>query len=258
MKKRIMYLLPMFFSVMLLAGCTEYNLPITAESEGIWNRFFVYPLSWLIKEIASLLGGDFGLALIIVTVIVRLVVLPLYVKQIKSTQAMQAVQPEFKKLQEKYKSKDAETQKKLQKEMMALYQEYQINPLMGCLPILIQMPILMGFYHAINRTVEIKEHTFLWFNLGEADPFFILPVIAAVLTFVSQKIMMKGMPPNPQMQMMLYIMPLMILFMGVTLPSALSMYWVVGTSFTIGQTLVFKNPYTKKAKEAADVGGAKK
>ncbi|MGL4819408.1 MAG: membrane protein insertase YidC [Bacilli bacterium] len=256
MKKRLLYLMPVFLGVTLLAGCTEYNLPITAESTGIWNRFFVYPLSWLMTTIADFLNGDYGLAIIAVTVIVRLVVLPLYVKQMQSTQAMQAIQPEMKKLQEKYSSKDQATQKKLQTEMMALYSEYNVNPLMGCLPILIQMPILMGFYHAINRTVEIKEHSFLWVDLVKADPYFILPVLAGLLTFISQKIMMKNMPPNPQMQIMLYMMPIMIGFMGITLPSALSLYWVVGTLFTIGQTLVFKNPYAKK--DNPQVEGAKK
>src|SRR5690606_17026494 len=123
----------------------------------------------------------------------RLAILPLMIKQTKNSKAMQAVQPEMQKLREKYSSKDAKTQQKLQEEMMKLFQTHNVNPLAGCFPLLIQMPILIGFYQAIMRTEGIaKAGDFLWFDLGQPDPYYILPIIAAATTFLQQKIMMAG------------------------------------------------------------------
>src|SRR5699024_1571132 len=124
--------------------CTEINEDITPESTGFWNKYFVYPMSWFITYFADLFDGNYGLALVIVTVIVRVVLLPLNVKQIKSSKAMQDIQPELKEIQKKYSSKDANTQQKLQQETMALFQKHGVNPLAGCLPIFVQMPVLIA------------------------------------------------------------------------------------------------------------------
>ncbi len=130
---------------------------------------------------------------------------------------------------------------------MALFQKHGVNPLAGCFPILIQMPILIGFYHAIMRTQAISEHSFLWFDLGEKDPFYILPIVAGVATFVQQKLMMAGnAQQNPQMAMMLWIMPIMIIVFAINFPAALSLYWVVGNLFMIAQTFLIKGPDIKK------------
>lgn len=130
------------------------------RNTGIWNEYFVYPLSQLITYFATWLGDNYGLAIVITTLIIRFALLPLMIKQTKSTKAMQALQPEMVKLKEKYSSKDQATQQKLQQEMMQLYQKNGVNPLAGCLPIFVQMPILFAFYHAIMRTSEISKHTF--------------------------------------------------------------------------------------------------
>lgn len=236
MKKRTLsFLILALFSV-LLAGCTEVNQEITAESEGFWNEYVIYPLSQFITATSDLVGG-YGLGIIVVTIIIRIIILPLMIKQTKSAKAMQEIQPEIKKIQEKYKSKDAQTQQKLQQETMALFQKHGVNPLAGCFPILVQMPIIIGLYQAIMRTGEIKNHTFLWFDLGSPD--IILSVLAGVFTFFQQKLMMAGpASDNPQMKMMLYLMPIMIIVFGITLPSALALYWVVGSIFMIIQTLI--------------------
>ena len=115
--------------MMLLAGCSEINQPITAESKGFWNSYIVYPLSQLIIWLSEHLGHSYGWGLIATTLIIRLVLLPLMVKQVKSSKAMQALQPEMKELQAKYSSKDQATQQKLQQETMALFQKYNVNPL---------------------------------------------------------------------------------------------------------------------------------
>lgn len=248
--RKFLLVVSLIAMVSLLTGCTEINEPITSESEGIWNSYFVYPLSWLIVKVASFISSpawNFGLSIILVTILIRILLLPLMVKQMKSTKAMQELQPQIQALKEKYSSKDQKTQQKLQQETMLLFQKNNINPMAGCLPIFIQAPILMAFYHAIMRTSEISEHAFLWFDLGAKDPYFILPVVAAAATFIQQKIVMRGQMDNPQMKILLYVMPIMILVFAVTLPSALSLYWVVGNIFSIVQSLFIHAPNIQTA-----------
>ena len=101
MKKRIFLIIGLVLAIVFLAGCTETNAPITTESEGFWNQYIVYPLSWFIVKVAEFAGGNFGLAIIIVTIIISLIILPLMIKQIKSSKAMQVVQPELKSIKRK-------------------------------------------------------------------------------------------------------------------------------------------------------------
>ena len=259
MRKKLPLIITLIILIGLLSGCTQYNKPIDASSPGIWNEWFVWPLSQFITYIANIFGGSYGISIIICTIIVRLILLPLMIKQTKSSANMQLVQPKIKELREKYSSKDQETQKKLQQETMKLFQEHNVNPLAGCLPLIVQMPILIAFYHAIYRTQEIKEHTFLWFQLGLHDPYYILPVVAAITTFISQKIMMGSMGnSNPQMAMMTYIMPIMILVLAINFPAALALYWVVGNIFMIFQTYFVIAPMRRKANTQMETGGAKK
>ena len=234
MSRRTLSMLLMACMVLLLAGCNPVTAePIGPEATGFWDRYFVYPLSWLITESALLLGNNYGLGILVATVIIRLIVLPLMIKQIKSSKRMQELQPEMQNIREKYKNDP----QKAQMETMALFQREGVNPLAGCLPILIQMPILIAFYHAIIRTHEINTQTFLWMQLGEKDPYYILPVIAAITTYLQSKMTPQfNTQMQAQMQMMMVIMPLMVLAIGVTLPSALSLYWVYGNLFTIVQT----------------------
>lgn len=243
MKKHILIMVLLGLITLVLAGCDVQNPPpINSDATGFWDKYFVYPLSWLIKESSVVLGGSYGLGILIATIIIRLITLPLMVKQIKSSKMMQALQPELQKIREKYKNDP----QKAQQETMVLFQKNNVNPLAGCLPMFVQMPILIAFYHAIVRTPEIKTHSFLWLSLGEKDPYYILPILAAITTYFQTKMMgsMQSMN-NPQMQMMTYMMPIMILAIAVTLPSALSLYWVYGNLFTIVQTYFLyrdKNP----------------
>lgn len=236
MKKHLFLMVLLGLIVLVLSGCggnVTNPAPIGPDATGIWDKYFVYPLSWLIKESSLVLGGSYGLGILVATIIIRLITLPLMVKQIKSSKMMQALQPELTKVREKYKNDP----QKAQQETMVLFQKNNVNPLAGCLPMFVQMPILIAFYHAIIRTPEIKEHTFLWLALGEKDPYYILPILAAITTYFQQK-MMGSMTTanNPQMQMLTVMMPLMILAIAVTLPSALSLYWVYGNCFTIVQS----------------------
>lgn len=254
MRKKLIIVVALLALVTVLAGCTQINEPITDESTGVWNKYFVYPLSLALIWVADFLNGSYGFAIIAVTIVIRLVLLPLMIQQTKSSKAMQALQPEMQRLREKYSSKDQKTQQKLQQETMELFQKHGVNPLAGCMPILIQMPILVAFYHAIMRTAEIKTHTFLWFSLGSPD--YILALLAGVTTFLQQKIMMGQAPPNPQMKMMLYIMPVMIAIFAINFPAALSLYWVIGNLFMIVQTYFISGPNVQA--DSKTTGGAKK
>ncbi|MFD2923855.1 YidC family membrane integrase SpoIIIJ [Halobacillus naozhouensis] len=245
MRNKMIALLAMTGVLTLLSGCTQVNQEITAESEGFWNEYIVFPLSQTLQFFADSTGGNYGLSIIVVTIIIRLVLLPLNVKQLKSSKAMQDIQPQLQELRSKYSSKDAQSQQKLQQETMQLFQKNGVNPLAGCLPIVVQMPILIGFYHAIMRTETIQTHSFLWMELGQSDPF--LAILTAATTFLQQKLMMAGgaAGQNPQMQMMLYIMPLMIGTFAFFFPSALALYWIVGNIVMILQTLFIRKPMMK-------------
>ncbi|UCZ53251.1 YidC family membrane integrase SpoIIIJ [Bacillus shivajii] len=268
MVRKISLLLLLVGLMLVMTGCFSINEPIKAESTGIWDSWFVYPLSWLMTTIADALGNSYGLAIIIVTILLRILILPLMIKQTKSTKAMQAIQPEMQELREKYSAKDQQTQQKLQQEMMQLFQKHGVNPLAGCLPILVQMPILIAFYHAIIRTPQINPEVdpaaydlydpqmFLWFELGSADPYFILPLVAGATTFIQQKMMM--VTDNPQMRALMYIMPVMIIAFAAFFPSALALYWVIGNLFMIVQTYFITGPNVGKNKgDGPETGGAK-
>src|SRR5690625_2027924 len=137
--EKLILLISLIVLVALLAGCTQVNEPIDSSSTGFWNTVFVYPLSVVLTFIADLFSGSYGWAIIIVTMVVRLLLVPLNVKQLKSTKAMQEIQPLIKAIQEKYSSKDAKTQQKLQEEQMALFQKHGVNPIAGCLPIFLTL-----------------------------------------------------------------------------------------------------------------------
>ena len=170
---------------------------------------------------------------------------------------MQEIQPELAKLREKYSSKDAQTQQKYQAEMMELFKNKGVNPAAGCLPVLIQMPILIGFYHAISRmnsTPEINLGDFLIFPL--AEPSVTLAILAGIFQLVT--LMTGPAMDNPQMKIMMYIMPFMIVGFGLVLPSALTLYWVIGNIISLIQNLVIYKPWNKPKMVPVETGGKKR
>ncbi|MCI3924787.1 YidC/Oxa1 family membrane protein insertase [Paenibacillus sp. TRM 82003] len=220
---------------MLLAGCgTETELNINRE--GFWGKYFTGPLSDALDWLAATLFNEYGLAILVITIIVRLIILPLTLKQYKSSKQMQALQPELQKLRTKY----ATDPKKQQEETMKLFQQHGVNPLSGCFPLLVQMPVLIALYQSILGNPHIRDHDFLWVQLGSPDQFYILPVLAAVTTFLQQKMMQAQMPAN--MQMLMWIFPILILVMSLQFPSALVLYWVYSNIFTIVQSYFIYKP----------------
>ncbi|GGG03816.1 membrane protein insertase YidC [Paenibacillus abyssi] len=236
--------------LLLLSGCGSVTEPIDAQTTGWFNHYFIYSFSRLITFLAGLFNGNYGLSIILVTLLVRGALLPLMLRQYRAQANMRAkmmeLQPELQALKDKYKDavKGSEAQKNMQTEMMQLYQKHQINPLgMGCLPLLIQLPFLYAFYYAIRRTPEIASHSFLWFNLGHPDH--ILPIAAAIIYFVQFKISQQGSTPEQQKQMAFIglLSPIMMGLFSFTAPAALPLYWTVGGCFLIFQSWLAKRLY---------------
>ncbi|EHL97562.1 putative stage III sporulation protein J [Lentilactobacillus parafarraginis F0439] len=240
--KKISVLLSLLSLTVFLSACS--NTPITNHSTGIWDGWVVLNFSRAIIWLSKFFNDNYGMGIIIFTILVRIVILPLMVYQTRSMRKTQEVQPQLKALQKKYSSRDAETMQKLQAEQKKLYAEAGINPIAGCLPLIVQMPILFALYQAIWRTHILRSGTFLWLQLGHPDPIFILPVLAALFTFISSWLAMKGQPESNSMTTMMTVArPFFILIMAISLPSALSLYWVITNAFQVGQTLVIQNPW---------------
>lgn len=240
--------------VFLLTACS--NKPITSHSTGLWDGVIVLNFSRAIIWLAKLFGSSYGMGIVAFTIIVRIIILPLMIYQTKSMKKTQELQPKLKELQKKYSSKDTETMKKLREEQQRLYAEAGVNPVAGCLPLLVQLPILWALYQAIWRTNILKSGEFLWLQLGHRDPYFIMPVLAAVFTFLSSWLAMKSQPEqNGMTKGMMFGMPIIIFFMALNIPAAISIYWVVTNAFQAGQTLVIQNPWKiqKEREEKARV-----
>lgn len=199
--------------------------------------------------------GSYGLAIIVLTIVVRLLLFPLMLRQTKSQQNMKRVmkgmQPELDALKKKYENKkDPESAQKMQQEMLELYKKHKFNPLnIGCLPILIQLPILTGVYTAIRLMPEMSSHTFLWFTLGEPDV--ILAIIVAAIYLLQTRISMKNMPAEQRKQfaIMGYVSPIMMAFFSISTPAAIPLYWMAGGTFLIVQTLLFQKMYPMEPAE---------
>lgn len=240
-KWRITAFLPLLF---LMTGCQA-----SGGGPNVFRRFLVDPLTGLLDFNAGLFNGNYGLSIILMTLAIRLLLLPLMARQYKNQQSMKvkmdALKPEMAEIQAKIKqTKDTAKQQELQKELMMLYQKHGVNPLnMGCLPLLIQMPILMGFYYAISGSHEIATHTFLWFSLGQAD--YMMAILAGIIYYVQARVSMRQMAADQQgmMKMMSLISPAMILFISFSAPAALPLYWCAGGLFMIMQTAFLQKRY---------------
>lgn len=244
--------------VLVLSACSTD--PVTSESTGIWDHYIIWNFVRAIKALSNFFGGSYGWGIIIFTIIVRIIILPLMFYQMKSSRKSMEIQPQLKALQEKYPDRDQDSMRAMQEEQKKLYAEAGVNPVAGCLPLLVQMPVLIALYQAIFRSQELKTGSFLWMQLGDKDPYFILPVLAALFTFATSKLSTMSQPDTGQkgmMAAMTYGMPLMIFITALNVPSALSLYWVITNAFSVGQTLLINNPF-KINRERAEKEQAKK
>jgi YidC/Oxa1 family membrane protein insertase len=196
-----------------------------------WIRWMITPFAKLIVIVMLWLHRwipDYGLVLIVFAVLVRILLWPLTTKSFKSIVEMQKLQPEIQRLRETYKSDP----QRMQQETMRLYRERKVNPLGGCLPNLIPMPILFALFFVFQSTIEFRGQPFLWLpDLSLADPFYILPILMGLTMVVSSKLTMT----DPKMAAMTYIMPIVLTFVFINLAAGLVLYYTVSNVLTFAQ-----------------------
>jgi len=205
------------------------NLELTIEMGWFW--FLAQPMVFAMDAINAYVG-NWGLTIVIFTLLIKMVFWPITAKSFTSMAAMRKITPELNEIKQRYKNDN----QKIQAETMKLFKEHGANPLGGCLPILIQMPFFIGFFFALREMVELRHSTFgVWSDLSVPDPYFLFPVAFAVLMTVTQRLNPQpaGMDPT-QAQVMKY-MPVMFSLFFVVMPAALGLYMVVNTGVQLAQ-----------------------
>ncbi|MBM7610534.1 YidC/Oxa1 family membrane protein insertase [Lysinibacillus composti] len=251
MKKLMMFSM-LGLMVFVLSGCQAVE-----NQEGFFYSTFVKPMDWLLDFLGNdIFNGSYGLAIITITLAIRLILMPFMLKNYRNQSLMKSkmdvVKPKMDEIQGRLKeAKTKEEQMAIQQEMLALYRENGINPLnMGCLPMVIQMPIIMGLYFAIRYSSDVQTHEFLWFNLGSPD--ILMTIVAGVVYFVQAKVSLWTVPDaqKAQMKMMIYISPIMIVFISFTSMAALPLYWSISGLFLILQTYIGRKYYSEHPEKA--------
>lgn len=224
-----------------------------------WLQPVLRPLAGAITTLLvwmhRFLGLGYGWILIVFGVGIRVVLFPLYQKSMRSQMATMRVQPLMKEIQDKYKGDP----QRLQQEMMKLYREHKINPLGGCLPMLLPFPILIALFFVFRDTIEFRGVPFLWLpDLSRPDPYYIIPVLMGASIFLMQWIGQRSMPQsNPQMKMMMWIMPIMLTVLFLNFASGLNLYYATMNVASLPQQLYLarerkavadKPPLTRKGK----------
>ena len=187
---------------------------------------------WLLVWMHEHLHLAYGAVLIFFGILVRVLLWPLNQKAMRASMQMQAVQPLMKEIQDRYKNDPP----KLQQEMFKLYKEHNVNPLGGCWPMLLPMPVLFALFFVFQNTIELRGASFLWLpDLSRPDPLYIIPLVMGLSMFGLMKMGQLGMAANPQMKMMLYVMPVMMTFLFLNFASGLNLYYAVSNIASIPQ-----------------------
>ena len=232
-----------------LPECKNFKIT-SGKYEGLWTSIFVKPLAYILLVIGRLVK-NYGLSVIIVSLIIRFIAFPITKKTAMQGEMMKKAQPEINKIQKKYAGKqDQESVMKQNQEIMAVYKKYNMNPMAGCIFAMLQLPIFIAFFEAVQRTPVIFEDKFLGLQLGTTpsvgitSPMFyayaILILLIAATTFFSFKMNGTGNMQDPSMKMMPYMMTGMIILTGIFMPTGLGIYWVTSNLFTIGQNMLIK------------------
>ena len=234
-----------------LVSCKNFKVN-SGGYEGLWTSIFVKPLAWAIIQIGKLVK-NYGLAIMIASLILRAVLFPFSKKSTMMSENMKKAKPDLDKLERKYANKeDKDAMMKKSQEMMMIYKKYNISPMSGCLFAFFQLPIFFAFLEAIYRVPVLFEGKFLVFNLGttpwegiSSGNYFYIVLIALIIgtTFFSMKNMNNsGMNDEQaqQMKTMNYFMIAFISFASFSLPTAIALYWVVSSGFTVIQNIIIK------------------
>ncbi|GLQ32911.1 membrane protein insertase YidC [Litoribrevibacter albus] len=204
------------------------GLELTVDYGWLW--FVAQPLFWLLNIFHGLVQ-NWGLAIILVTIVIKAAFFPLSAASYRSMANMRRVAPKLQELKERY----GDDRQKMSQEMMSLYQKEKINPLGGCLPILVQMPVFIALYWVLLESVEIRQAPFmLWImDLSVKDPFFILPILMGVTMFIQTSL--NPTPPDPTQAKVMKMMPIMFTFFFMFFPAGLVLYWLVNNILSIAQ-----------------------
>ena len=245
------------YTAKLYAGPKHFD---TLKSLGIGLEdtidfgWFIYGSWKIVKAVAKPLFSvlkfiheytqNYGVAIILLTLGIKLLFVPLQYKSYKSMQGMQAIQPKVLALQEKLK----DNREKLNQELMKLYREHKVNPVGGCLPMVLQMPVFVALFNILYMTIDLRQAPFmLWItDLSVQDPYYVLPVLMGVSMVIQQKIMPTSMDPTQAKMMM--ILPVGLTFLFITFPAGLVLYWVTQNILTITQQVVTDRYVLKKPK----------
>ena len=236
-----------------LPKCTEMKIYEKKSYNGLWVGLFVRPLAWCIIKLGKVFG-NYGLSVMIIGLIIRIIMLPISAKTAKQQENMKKIQPEMSRIEKKYENKtDQESMMKKSQETLALNQKYNINPMSSCLVSFIQLPLFFAFLEAINRVPAIFENYFWKFQLGTTPLigikdgnyyYVILIILILVFTALSFKQSMASMSSSSeQVKQTKYMLIFMTVFIGIAsfqLPSAIALYWVVTNAFNVIQMNLMK------------------
>ncbi|MCH4811248.1 membrane protein insertase YidC [Vreelandella neptunia] len=219
------------------------NLRLTVDYGWLW--FIANPLFWLLDKIHDVVG-NWGWSIVLLTVLVKTVLFPLSAKAYKSMARMRKLGPEMQRLKEMY----GDDRQKMSQEMMKFYQKEKINPLGGCLPIVIQMPVFIALYWMLLESVELRHAPFMFWiqDLSVKDPLFILPILMGISMFVQQ--MLNPTPPDPMQAKIMKMLPIIFTFFFLWFPAGLVIYWVVNNIISVAQQYYI----TRKIENDPNVG----
>ncbi len=205
-----------------------------------WFAIVVKPLLWGLKAIHKVVG-NWGVAILVITVIIKVLLYPLTHKQLVSMKKMSVLQPKVETIRTKWSGKikqDPQARTKMNEEMMALYKQEGVNPAGGCLPLLLQMPILIAFYNLLAHSIELRHAPFmLWItDLSAKDPYYVTPILMTATMWLQQQMTPTG--GDPTMRKVQNVMPLVMGFLFKDVPSGLVLYWLMQNVLTIGQQML--------------------
>ena len=221
------------------------GLELTVDYGILW--FIAQPIFWLLQHIHSLVG-NWGWSIIFLTMLIKGIFFPLSAASYKSMARMRAVAPKLAALKEQF----GDDRQKMSQAMMELYKKEKINPLGGCLPILVQMPVFLSLYWVLLESVEMRQAPFmLWItDLSIKDPFFILPIIMGATMFIQQRL--NPTPPDPMQAKVMKLMPIIFTFFFLWFPAGLVLYWVVNNCLSIAQQWYITRKVEAATKKAAE------
>ncbi len=236
------------YSFELYLGPKKYEV-LAETAEGLqgtmnfgWFTFLSLPLLYILNFIYNIIP-NYGIAIILLSILIKLILHPLTSKGLKSMQKMKEIQPKMNKLREKYK----EDKEKLNQKMMELYQKEGVNPVGGCLPLLLQMPIFIALYRTLQYSIELRgAGFFLWItDLSAHDPYYVLPVIMGITMFFQQSLQQPAGGPGGQQQFLKYIMPVVFVFIFMNFPAGLVLYWMTNSLATVFQHYLINRQLAK-------------